>query len=196
MAKPNVVNKQQLLRAAKEMIAEQGMEKLTLKAVAERANVTQGTVYYHFKTKEQLLLEVTESFCKSSWSQVETDFSVEKALHSAKSRCTQDSMYHHLFFQLVASGLQNEVIKERLGELLHYENQELQKGLVQVWGETSPIEEISNETWSVMCNALIDGLALQALFNSAFSAAEMYSDLVLFMEKVVPLQGGTANNEK
>ena len=55
MAKPNVVNKEKLLKAAKEIIAEHGMEKLTLKAVAESAQVTQGTVYYHFKTKDQLL---------------------------------------------------------------------------------------------------------------------------------------------
>ena len=34
-------------------------------------------------------------------------------------------MYHHLFFQLVASGLQNDAMKEKIGELLHYENQEL-----------------------------------------------------------------------
>lgn len=66
MAKPNVVNKEKLLQAAKEIIAEHGMEKLTLKAVAESAEVTQGTVYYHFKTKDQLLLEVTEAFCKAS----------------------------------------------------------------------------------------------------------------------------------
>ncbi len=152
MAKPNVVNKQRLLHAAKELIAEQGMTKLTLKAVAERAHVTQGTVYYHFKTKEQLLLEVTESFCKSSWEQIGEEFHVENALHFAKSRCTQDSMYHHLFFQLVASGLQNEEMKEKIGELLNYENQELQRGLQQIWGE-SQIEGISNKTWSVMCNA-------------------------------------------
>ena len=67
MAKPNVVNKEKLLQAAKEIIAEHGMEKLTLKAVAKSAQVTQGTVYYHFKTKDQLLLEVTEAFCKASW---------------------------------------------------------------------------------------------------------------------------------
>ncbi|WP_410982041.1 TetR/AcrR family transcriptional regulator [Bacillus cereus] len=196
MAKPNVVNKQQLLQSAKEMIAEQGMEKLTLKAVAERTHVTQGTVYYHFKTKEQLLLEVTESFCKSSWSQVETDFSIEKALHSAKSRCTQDSMYHHLFFQLVASGLQNETIKEKLGDLLNYENQQLQKGLEKVWGESSPVEGISNEVWSVMCNALIDGLALQALLNPAFNIEKMYGGLEMFIEKAMALQEGKENSEE
>ena len=105
------------------------MEKLTLKAVAESAQVTQGTVYYHFKTKDQLLLEVTESFCKASWEQIGKDVQLEKALQSAKSRCVKGSMYHHLFFQLVASGLQNDAMKNKIGGLLHYENQQLTRVL-------------------------------------------------------------------
>ncbi len=32
--------------------------------------------------------------------------------------------------------------------------------------------QISTETWSVLCNALIDGLALQALFNPSFLATK------------------------
>ncbi|MEI0735987.1 hypothetical protein VQ056_03810 [Paenibacillus sp. JTLBN-2024] len=36
MAKPNVVSKQELIEAAKQCIVEQGLEKLTLKMVAER----------------------------------------------------------------------------------------------------------------------------------------------------------------
>ncbi|MEH7457147.1 TetR/AcrR family transcriptional regulator [Bacillus sp. JJ1127] len=191
MAKPNVVNKQQLLQAAKELIAEQGMEKLTLKAVAERAHVTQGTVYYHFKTKEQLLLEVTESFCKSSWEQMDKEFHIEKALQSAKSRCTKDSMYHHLFFQLVASGLNNESIREKIGDLLNYENKKLQK----VW-EESPVEGISPETWAIMCNALIDGLALQALCNPLFSTEEAYDGLRVLVQKLVFLQEGEQKDEQ
>lgn len=30
------------------------------------------------------------------------------------------------------------------------------------------VSQISTETWSVLCNALVDGLALQALFNPSF----------------------------
>ncbi|PFM93322.1 TetR family transcriptional regulator [Bacillus cereus] len=189
MAKPNVVNREKLLEAAKAIIAERGMEKLTLKAVAESAQVTQGTVYYHFKTKDQLLLEVTESFCKASWEQIGKDEQLEKALQSAESRCVKDSMYHHLFFQLVASGLQNEAMKEKIGKLLQYENQEL-KGVLdkKVGGEIT--SQISTETWSILCNALIDGLALQALFNPSFSTDKVYGDLYMLLEKLTVLQKG------
>lgn len=189
MAKPNVVNKEKLLKAAKEIIAEHGMEKLTLKAVAESAQVTQGTVYYHFKTKDQLLLEVTESFCKASWEQIGKDVQLEKALQSAESRCVKDSMYHHLFFQLVASGLQNDAMKNKIGGLLHYENQEFTRVLNKKIGGTMT-SQISTETWSVLCNALIDGLALQALFNPSFSTDKVYGDLYMLLEKFTVLQKG------
>ncbi|MBW3493347.1 TetR/AcrR family transcriptional regulator [Bacillus mycoides] len=194
MAKPNVVNKQKLLEAAKESITEHGMEKLTLKAVAENAKVTQGTVYYHFKTKDQLLLEVTESFCKESWEQIGKDVQLENALQSAKSRCVKDSMYHHLFFQLVASGLQNDAMKEKIGELLHYENQEL-KGALDTKIADAITSQISTETCSILCNALIDGLALQALFNPSFSTDKVYGDLHMLMEKFIALQEGGNGSE-
>ncbi|MES5943284.1 MULTISPECIES: TetR family transcriptional regulator [unclassified Bacillus cereus group] len=189
MAKPNVVNKENLLQAAKEIIAEHGMEKLTLKAVAESAQVTQGTVYYHFKTKDQLLLEVTESFCKASWEQIGKDVQLEKALQSAESRCVKDSMYHHLFFQLVASGLQNDAMKNKIGELLQYENQELERVLNEKVGDRMT-SQIPTETWSVLCNALVDGLALQALFNPFFSTDKVYGDLYMLLEKFTVLQKG------
>ncbi|MDR0166614.1 TetR/AcrR family transcriptional regulator [Bacillus paranthracis] len=189
MAKPNVVNKEKLLKAAKEIIAEHGMEKLTLKAVAESAQVTQGTVYYHFKTKDQLLLEVTESFCKASWEQIGKDVQLEKALQSAENRCVKDSMYHHLFFQLVASGLQNNAMKDKIGELLHYENQELTR-LLNKKIEDRMVSQISTETWSVLCNALVDGLALQALLNPSFSTDKVYGDLYMLLEKFTVLQKG------
>nr|MDH3163626.1 helix-turn-helix domain containing protein [Bacillus licheniformis] len=63
MARPNVTSKETLIEAAKRRIAEHGLDKLTLKAVAEEAKVTQGTVYYHFRTKERLVFEVVRDLC-------------------------------------------------------------------------------------------------------------------------------------
>lgn len=57
MAKPNIISKEALIQSAKACIVENGLEKLTLQSVAKQANVTQGTVYYHFRTKENLTEE-------------------------------------------------------------------------------------------------------------------------------------------
>lgn len=51
MAEANVIKKQDLIESAKRCIVENGMNKVTLKAVAEGVGVTQGTVYYHLRQR-------------------------------------------------------------------------------------------------------------------------------------------------
>ncbi|UUZ80999.1 TetR/AcrR family transcriptional regulator [Paenibacillus sp. P26] len=120
MAKPNVVSKEDLVEAAKQCIAERGADKTTLNAVAQKAGVTQGTVFYHFRTKERLLFEVVEDMCKKSWQSLEAYMgnehaSVHGALEGSKSRCTYDSPYHKLFYSLFAAGLHQPNIREQTG---------------------------------------------------------------------------------
>lgn len=184
MAKPNVVSKQDLLQSANQCIIEHGLQSLTLKAVAEGANVTQGTVFYHFRNKEQLLLEIVQNLCKSSWQEIEqasgkTDL-LTYALDSARSRCTPKSVYHTLFLSLVVAGFQNEKIRNELGQLLAAENDFLQS----LWPD-SPIKGVSAKTWAILLNALIDGLALQALLNDSFSADEAFAELEVLLRNLL-----------
>jgi AcrR family transcriptional regulator len=47
---------------ALELFAEQGYEKTSLREISERLGVTKAAVYYHFKTKEEILLSLIEDF--------------------------------------------------------------------------------------------------------------------------------------
>lgn len=49
--------RQRLLRAAAELIAEQGWGRVTTRAIAQRAGLPHGTVSYHFRGKQELLTE-------------------------------------------------------------------------------------------------------------------------------------------
>jgi AcrR family transcriptional regulator len=53
-ALPGCDRRQQILQAALDLFAEQGLEGATSKAIAERAEVTHGLIYFYFKTKEEL----------------------------------------------------------------------------------------------------------------------------------------------
>ncbi|GAA3224049.1 TetR/AcrR family transcriptional regulator [Streptomyces sp. XM83C] len=46
---------------ALELFAEQGYEKTSLREIAERLEVTKAALYYHFKTKEEILVSLFES---------------------------------------------------------------------------------------------------------------------------------------
>ncbi|KQL53923.1 TetR family transcriptional regulator [Heyndrickxia shackletonii] len=179
MAKPNVISKGDLIKSAKECLVNNGIEKFTLRSVAELAGVTQGTVYYHFKTKEQLLLDIVQDICESSWSaisQQSNQYIVSQAIESAKSRCSYDSFFHKLFFTLVVSSFNNEIIRGQLGEITLSENNALTKNLLNVWSKT-PIEGVSMETWGILINAIVDGLALHALIQKDFPVEKTYDEL-------------------
>lgn len=48
----------ELLRAAAEVFAEQGFSRATLTRITDRAGVTQGAMYFHFRNKEELAREI------------------------------------------------------------------------------------------------------------------------------------------
>ncbi|WP_243354194.1 TetR/AcrR family transcriptional regulator [Bacillus litorisediminis] len=179
MAKPNVISKVDLIKSAKDCLVENGIEKFTLRAVAEAAGVTQGTVYYHFRTKEQLLLEIVEDICERSWTEISNQsnqYFVSQAIESAKSRCSYDSFFHKLFLTLVASSFNNEKMRSQLGDVILSENNTLIQNLSDVWAK-SPIEGVSFETWGILFNAIVDGIALQALLQKDFPVEKTYEEI-------------------
>ncbi|PYI51347.1 TetR/AcrR family transcriptional regulator [Paenibacillus flagellatus] len=180
MAKPNVVTKDELLQAARHCVAEKGVEKTTLKAVAEQANVSQGTVFYHFRTKEQLMIELVQSLCDASWQSLQQRHgSLEEALQAAKDRCGYDSAYHRLFFATLAASLSFQPNRDRLGAMVRQENEHLTVMLASRWG-SSPVAGIPTEHWGILMNAMIDGLAVQALLDEDFPKEAVFDSVRRF----------------
>jgi len=184
LAKPNVISRQDLLDSAKKIVVEQGMDKLTLKAVATGAEVTQGTVYYHFRTKENLMLELVEELCDEAWSEMEAHIHdkeqlLRTALASAKSRIEDGGLYHRLFFQLAATSLHHNEMREKLGKLFISENDHLSNLLKKHWDEP-PILGVSFDSFALFANALIDGIALQCLLNEQLEVTSLFAELERF----------------
>lgn len=201
MAKPNVISKQELIEAAKACIVENGLEKLTLKMVADKANVTQGTVYYHFHTKNKLMMDVVKDVCLRSWQEMShaqtVEFVVPEALNAAKERCRPDSFFHRLFLSLVVFSFNNEEIKQELGQLLMFENKVLSEKIQELMadkhadsGWQGPVLEnrlmgVSAGTWAVIINALIDGLAVQSLVSPEFDREKVFAELGVFFQQLL-----------
>ena len=193
LAKPNVIAKKDLLSSARNILIEQGMDKLTLKAVATGAEVTQGTVYYHFRTKENLMLELVEELCNEAWNEMKDHVSekeqiLQTALASAKSRIVDGGVYHRLFYQLVATSLHHVEMREKLGNLLRSENDHLQSLLKKRWGE-SPISGVSLNSVALFANALIDGIALHCLLNDELEAEHVFIELERLIANVMGEKG-------
>jgi AcrR family transcriptional regulator len=67
------IRKEQVIKAAKSCIVNQGISNLSMKKLAEEAGVSTGIIYHYFKNKEDVLLQVLkESFRRSHEKVLET----------------------------------------------------------------------------------------------------------------------------
>jgi AcrR family transcriptional regulator len=57
-----VGTRQKIQRVALELFAEQGYDKTSLREIAERLAVTKAALYYHFKTKEDIVTSLFDDF--------------------------------------------------------------------------------------------------------------------------------------
>ncbi|TDC27311.1 TetR/AcrR family transcriptional regulator [Streptomyces sp. 8K308] len=56
--------RQRIQEVALELFAEQGYEKTSLREIAERLDVTKAALYYHFKTKEDIISSIFEDLTR------------------------------------------------------------------------------------------------------------------------------------
>ncbi|PKO14582.1 MAG: hypothetical protein CVU39_13985 [Chloroflexi bacterium HGW-Chloroflexi-10] len=56
----NKDGKIKIIEAAQRLIAQQGVEKTSMRNIAEEAGITTGAIYYYYKSKEELLYDVMD----------------------------------------------------------------------------------------------------------------------------------------
>ncbi|MEU7023196.1 helix-turn-helix domain-containing protein [Streptomyces sp. NPDC046203] len=64
MAQARGNTRQRIQNVALELFAEQGYEKTSLREIAERLDVTKAALYYHFKTKEDILVGIFQDLTR------------------------------------------------------------------------------------------------------------------------------------
>jgi TetR/AcrR family transcriptional regulator, transcriptional repressor for nem operon len=58
--------RERLVESARALVHEQGVQRTTLAEVAERADIPAGNVYYYFKTKDELVAAVIDSYVQQA----------------------------------------------------------------------------------------------------------------------------------
>ena len=173
MGKPKQISSEDLIHSAKKQLVQKGQANVTLKNVAEAAGVTQGVVYYHFKTKHQLLLSVLQDFAERNRQEEKgrKDESLLAFLAEEAYRAQTGAEQHQLLFELAALSLHHRDMKNIMG-----------KGIQQ---KVQDITEMAGGDKRVgrLLAAMLDGLALQALFDPTMNEQEAYRDAKNWIEE-------------
>jgi len=177
--------REDILRAAYDVAARQGLEALTLRAVAARADVSHGTVLFHFKRKNELVASLLDRVLYATAvlripdavSQVTRPSERMHALLRAEmDRLSTDPRHFRLFLDYWTIGVRNTTIRQRIRIVLE-EYRAAFGGLAQavVAGEFDvPLSRVANVSGTPVATAegvaavavsLIHGCALQAVID-------------------------------
>ncbi len=154
-----------LLAAAAELFASQGVDAVSVDAVAEAAGRTSGAVYAHFRSKQGLLLALLDSMKDSSLALMLAEVAVRETpdqqlravWEHASGAGGWDLLQHELWLRAARDPDVARVVRARSTRALDYSARQLAGWSRQVGAR--PVDDPT--ATAVLVRALLTGLALQ-----------------------------------
>lgn len=164
---PEDLRKEQILKSAFECFSERGFESVTMEEIAKEAGLSKGAVYWYFKSKDELILELIKNWSKAS----------ENILYKMAKECSPDELlyqypayilkemdlknHYKLLFHLWARSIDNKEVYRHISENYAEWNQKavefLQSGISKKIFKPDLDPEIIADT----IDGLFNGLMIQ-----------------------------------
>ncbi|MCL1078528.1 TetR/AcrR family transcriptional regulator [Parashewanella spongiae] len=150
--------REQILRSAEKIIAQEGIQHLSMQKLADDAKIAAGTIYRYFKDKDQLISELRVNILQSVAAFVFTDARAGNV----------EQRFKHIWFNFVRLGC------DRTPQQLNYQQFYLLPGV-----NTAEHNAIARETFKPLEDLFTEGiqqhlvlnLQIEYLFSIAFEPA-------------------------
>lgn len=173
MAAPRKDNVRELIiEATEELLKKKKLSDISLAEIAEEAGISKGTLYYHYKSKSDILFDITDKYLDEQYNDLiiwTEDATKDTSLHRlVKYVLERDvataGMRMHFFYDAM---LGNEKIRERLLERYT----EFARIISQKIGERTQVLPPDYLAWLLLL--LSDGLYIhQTIGNTSLDVAE------------------------
>lgn len=171
MAAPRKDNvKEKILDATAGLLEHKALSDISLAEIAAASGISKGTLYYHYKTKTDILFDITDRYLNQQWDELiawtenrEKDTSVPRLVKYVVERNTASAgMRLHLIH---AATLGDEVLREKL--LARY--RAFETLIAEKIAERTDAVQADYLTWLILLAS--DGLIVQeALRNENFDS--------------------------
>lgn len=178
------VRREQILKAAFEVAAREGVTNLTVRAVAAEAEVSHALVLFHFGRKDELVHELLEwLIATTSVLEVTEDIArfpraidrLHALLQQEMERLSHQTRHVRLFFEYWALGARHESIRSRIsGELERYRAafQDITGELILA--EPATFSGVTAEGLAAVAVSWIHGCAVQATIDPEHFDTDQY----------------------
>jgi AcrR family transcriptional regulator len=147
-----------LLDAAVHVVARDGLDGVSYRSVAEEAGATAGLVFYHFGSRESLILEAAMRAGRRAVANalpVGEDGDLDTFLDDLSSSAERDLSDHVFQYEMAFNSRRRPGVAERMAELYAFYCEQTERALTSIApGEVTP-------ALARLVFAAIDGLVLQ-----------------------------------
>ena len=188
MAAPRKDNiKEKILQATTELLKTTALAEISLAEIAAAAGISKGTLYYHYKTKNEVFLDITQRFLDEQWEDLirwtenkEKDTSLNRLVRYVAER---DIASAGLRLQLLAEAqLGNEALRQNLTAL----SQNVQ-GLIRRKIAERTALPADFLTWLLLL--VCDGIIVQeSIGNAAFDREAFLTEGIRYLRKLSAAQ--------
>ena len=171
------LRREQIVQAAFRVAAREGLEQMTIRLVAAEAGLSTGLVFFHFTSKETLLLALLDWLLDSLFENWEMPDDLAPTEHllallqldlqdTYQGQGEQAAARLELFFAYWAMAVRNPAINERIRHAIEHSRQ-LFLPTVQAVIESEPVRfrHVTSEGLVTVVLAIAQGSAVQSLLN-------------------------------
>lgn len=195
--------REDILRAAYDVAARQGLEALTLRAVAARADVSHGTVVFHFKRKHELIVALLDRVLYATAilrmpddiRQITRPLDrLHALLRSEMERLSSDPRHFRLFLEYWTIGVRSASIRQRVRVALEtYRSAFKEVAAEAVSAELSGArararqgtESVTIDGIAAVTVSLVHGCALQGVIDpKGFSIHQHFAAAAQMLERL------------
>jgi TetR/AcrR family transcriptional regulator, transcriptional repressor of bet genes len=190
--------REQLLRAAFEVAAREGIGGLTVRAIAAEARVSHGLVHFHFHTKDRLVRALLDWVLRetltlgSSLEEVDAGAwpidRLREVLQREMDRLASEPRRMRLFFEYWARGTRDPAVGDRISQALEHYRSTL-RGLTDevLRSEPQAFVGVTADGLAAVAVSFINGCAVQAMIDPRhFDIEEYLSAVRAVIGRLVP----------
>lgn len=199
------VRREQIRVAAYELAAEAGLRAITIRDVAERAELSPGLVLFHFGSKEHLVIEVLTWVLETTTAlRIGPEVAAIKApgerllalLRQEMARLTAEPLRIRLFFEFWSAGLWDPAIGVKMKqELDRYREAFRPMAAAVLEADPGRFPGVTAEGLAAVAVGFIKGCAVQSLIEPELDIAEFFAAAEALLSQPLlsqPLLGATS----
>jgi len=167
--------REQILEAAFRVAARDRLEKVTVRRVAQEADLSSGLVFFYFKTKDALLVALLDWLLERTIV-MRTDEGVLSLptprerflarLRKAVDSVARERVQVELFFDFWVMGTRHPQVREKLRSALATYREVFRPLLVEVLGAEPRVSPaVTAESLAAVCVSFVEGCAVQAIMD-------------------------------